>query len=231
MSCCRAGPSAGATSRDLAPTAIRDGRHGFWSLLTGSTPDFNGTRNSFPRPVGSPDRLPPRLVPSPLAIDLQGGVGPELVFGPGDGRAFAYDAQGHPLPGWPRPGPAASGTGLVIEDLDHDGHLDMVVPSDFGAETVLIGYDLGITEGRAAPGGPPRRRIGWASHPAAGEEPQSGPLLSQLFVYPNGDRRPGQHPLPAPDASRVRVQILDALGRVVAEPLADTCAARAHGPW
>ena len=185
--------------------------------------NFNGTPQlTFPRPVGNVDRLPPRLVPSPLAIDLQGGVGAELVFGPGDGRAFAYDAQGHAVQGWPRPGPAASGTGLVIEDLDQDGHLDMVVPSDFGAQTVLIAYDLGITEGpgstwRAYRGGPDR--MGVLTLPPA-KNPDPGPLLSQVFVYPNpvrGDQANIHFQLGR--ESRVRVQILDALGRVVAEPM------------
>jgi hypothetical protein len=215
-------------AHDLALADVdQDGRHEILvSAFDGRlyALNFNGTPQlSFPRPVGSPDRLPPRLVPSPLAIDLQGGVGPELVFGPGDGRALAYDAQGHPLPGWPRPGPAASGTGLVIEDLDQDGHLDMVVPSDFGAETVLIGYDLGITEGpgstwRAYRGGPDR--MGVLTLPPA-KNPESGPVLSQLFVYPNpvtGDQANIHFQLGR--ESRVRVQILDALGRVVAEPMA-----------
>ncbi|HWN80454.1 MAG TPA: T9SS type A sorting domain-containing protein, partial [Candidatus Udaeobacter sp.] len=215
-------------AHDLALADVdQDGRH---EILVSSFDgklyalNFNGTAQlSFPIPAGSVDRLPPRLVPSPLAIDLAGGPGPELLFAGGDGRAFAYDAQGHALPGWPRPGPAASGTGLVIEDLDQDGQLDLVVPSDYGSETVLIAYDLGITEGpgstwRAYRGGP--EHMGVLTLPPSAN-PESGPLLSQLFVFPNpvtGDRATIHFQLGR--ESRVRVQILDALGRVVAEPMA-----------
>jgi len=214
-------------AHDLALADVdQDGRHEILvSAFDGKlyALNFNGTPQlSFPIPAGSVDRLPPRLVPSPLAIDLAGDAAPELVFAGGDGRAFAYDAQRHALQGWPRPGPAASGTGLVIEDLDQDGHLDMVVPSDFGQQTVLIAYDLGVAEGpgstwRAYRGGP--ERMGVLTLPPA-KNPVSGPLLSQLFVYPNpvtGDRANIHFQLGR--ESRVRVQILDALGRVVAEPL------------
>jgi hypothetical protein len=111
----------------------------------------------------------------------------------------------------------------VIEDLDRDGKLDMVVPSDFGDRTVLIAYDLGVTEGPASTwrgyrGGPEHRGV-LAVPPVA--DPEPGPVLSQLFIYPNpvkGDRANIHFQLGRD--SRVRVQILDALGRLVAEPLA-----------
>jgi hypothetical protein len=216
-------------AHDLALADVdQDGRHEILvSAYDGRlyAVNFNGTPQlSFPATVGSPDRVPPRLVPSPLAIDLAGGPGAELVFAPGDGRSFAYDGQGRPLAGWPRPGPAAKGTGLVIEDLDQDpkGTLELVVPSDFGERTVLIAYDLGVAEGpgstwRAYRGGPERRGV--LSDPPA-KNPESGPVLSELFVYPNpvtGDRA-NIHFLLGRE-SQVRVQILDSLGRLVAEPM------------
>jgi hypothetical protein len=216
-------------AHDLALADVdQDGRH---EILVSAYDgrlfalNFNGTPQlSFPANVGSPDRVPPRIVPSPLAFDLEGGPGAELVFAPGDGRSFAYDGQGRTLAGWPRPGPAAKGTGLVIEDLDQadGGRLELIVPSDFGARTVLIGYDLGVVEGpgstwRGYRGGP--ARAGVLTIPPA-ENPEPGPVLSQLFVYPNpvtGDRA-NIHFLLGGE-SQVRVQILDSLGRLVAEPL------------
>jgi hypothetical protein len=55
--------------------------------------------------------------------------------------------------------------------------------------------------------------------PAA--NPESGPVLSELYVYPNpvtGDQA-SIHFLLGRE-SQVRVQILDSLGRIVAEPMA-----------
>jgi hypothetical protein len=189
--------------------------------------NFNGTPQLFfPKPVGWPDRPIPRLAPSPLALDLGGDSTPEVVFAPGDGRAFALDGAGRPLDGWPLPGPAGRGTSPVIEDLDGDGRLDLVVPSDLettsAAGSVLVAYDLGTAEGtgsvwRSYRGGPEHRGI--LGGPAASPDPQS--FLSQVYVYPNpvaGGLATIHFSLGA--EARVRLEILDAVGRVVARPAA-----------
>jgi hypothetical protein len=217
-----------ATAHDLALADFdRDGRHEVLiSALDGRLygVNFNGTPQlSFPATVGRTDGPAPRLVPSPLAIDLTGDPAPELLFAPGDGRAFAYDARGAALSGWPLPGPAARGAALVVEDLDQDGDLELLAPSDFGGTTTLIAYDLGLTEGpgstwRSYRGGPGHRGV-LSESPAP--TPTDSPVLSEVFVYPNPVRgnRATIHFTLGQD-SHVAVEILDPLGRVVANPLA-----------
>ncbi len=216
------------TAHDLALADFdRDGRHEVLiTALDGRLygVNFNGTPQlSFPATVGGSDGPAPRLVPSPLAIDLTGDPAPELLFAPGDGRAFAYGANGEALPGWPWPGPAARGAALVVEDLDQDGDLELLAPSDLGGTTTLIAYDLGASEGpgstwRSYRGGPGHRGV--LSEPPA-PTPADSPVLSEVFVYPNpvkGNRATIHFSLG--QDSHVEVEILDPLGRVVATPLA-----------
>ena len=185
--------------------------------------NFNGTPQLFfPEIVGSPHRPLPRLVPSPLAIDLTGGATPEVIFAPGDGRVFALDGEGHLPDGWPLPGPAAEGAVPVIADIDQDdaGQLDLVVPSDFGSGSMLMAYELGVPERAGSAwaayrGGPEHRGI--LDAPPENPAPQS--FLREVFVYPNpvaGDHAIIHFSLGA-DAD-VRLEVLDAVGRVVARP-------------
>ncbi|HKN48686.1 MAG TPA: VCBS repeat-containing protein, partial [Actinomycetota bacterium] len=43
------------------------------------------------------------FVSSPAVADLNGGSRPDVVIGGLDGNVYAWDAAGHPLPGWPVP--------------------------------------------------------------------------------------------------------------------------------
>ncbi len=190
--------------------------------------NFNGTPQLFfPEVVGESDRPLPALVPSPLAVDLGAGPLPEMIFAPGDGRAFAVDGEGRLLPGWPLPGPAAKGVVPVIADIDADGRLDMVAPSDFGSGTVLVAYELGAAEGPgsvwpAYRGGPEHRGILDAAPLTAA--PQT--FLREVFVYPNpvvGDDAIIHFSLGA-DAE-IKLEIMDVAGRVVARPQAPDAAA------
>jgi immune inhibitor A len=185
--------------------------------------NFNGTPQlSYPLAMGGPDRLIPRLAPSPLAIDLAGDERPELLFAPGDGRAFATDVDGQVLAGWPLPGPAAKGALPIVADLDGDERLDLVVPSDMGSGTQLIAYDLGVAAGPGSAwteyrGGPAHGGI--VTTPPA--EPAPAEFADQIFVYPNpvrGDQATIHFSLG--EEATVDVEILDALGRVVARPAA-----------
>jgi M6 family metalloprotease-like protein len=185
--------------------------------------NFNGTPQlSFPLPMGGPGRLVPRLAPSPLAVDLAGDDLPEILFAPGDGRAFAAGADGRVLDGWPLPGPAGKGALPVVADLEGDGRLDLVVPSEIGTATTLIAYDLGVAEG---PGSVWTGYRGGAGHrgivTAAPLAPAARSFVDEIFVYPNpvdGDAATIHFSLGG-DAT-VEVEILDAMGRVVARPAA-----------
>jgi M6 family metalloprotease-like protein len=187
--------------------------------------NFNGTPQLFfPETVSTPNRPVPRLVPSPLAIDLGGGTTSEVIFAPGDGSAFAVDGEGHMLDGWPLPGPAAKGVVPVIANIDQDGAglLDLVVPSDFGSGSVIMAYELGVPEGPGSAwsgyrGGPERSGI----FDAPPQTPVAQSFLREVFVYPNpvaGDDAIIHFSLGA-DAD-VELEILDAVGRVVAKPAA-----------
>ncbi len=184
--------------------------------------NFNGTPQlSFPHPTGSPDRSIPRLVPSPLAVDLEGDERPEILFMAGDGRAFAVGADGRVLDGWPLPGPAGKGALAILADLEGDGRLDWVVPSEIGASTSLVAYDLGPGTLAGAwtgyRGGPTNSGI--LTVPAPPSMPQE--FLREFYVYPNpvaGGRATIHFSLG--DPATVDVEILDATGRVVARPAA-----------
>ncbi len=183
--------------------------------------NFNGTPQlSYPLAMGGPDRLVPRLAPSPLAIDLAGDDRPELFFAPGDGRAFATDVDGRVLDGWPLPGPAAQGALPIVADIDGDERLDLVVPSDMGSGTQLIAYDLGLAEG---PGSAWTGYRGGPAHSGLVTTPPLAPaaesFADQIFVYPNpvdGDAATVHFSLG--EEATVDVEILDALGRVMARP-------------
>jgi hypothetical protein len=185
--------------------------------------NFNGTPQlSFPEAMGGPDRLIPRLAPSPLAVDLAGDDLPELLFAPGDGRAFATGADGRLLDGWPLPGPAGKGALPIVADLDGDDRLDLVVPSEIGTSTRLIAYDLGVAEGPGSVwtgyrGGPGHR--GLVTAPPL--SPAARSFVEEVFVYPNpvdGDEATIHFSLG--EEATVEVEILDATGRVVARPAA-----------
>jgi len=183
--------------------------------------NFNGTPQlSYPLAMGGPDRLVPRLAPSPLAIDLVGDDRTELLFAPGDGRAFATDVDGRVLDGWPLPGPAGEGALPIVADLDADGRLDLVVPSDVGSGTQLIAYDLGVAEG---PGSAWTGYRGSADHRGIVTTPPLAPaeqsFADQIFVYPNPvDGEEATIHFSLGDDATVDVEVLDALGRVLARP-------------
>jgi M6 family metalloprotease-like protein len=214
-------------AHDLALGDIdQDGRHEvLLSAFDGRlyAVNFNGTPQLFfPLTAGDPDRPLPRVVPSPLAVDLAGDASPEVIFAPGDGRAFAVDGAGRTLPGWPLPGPASKGAVPVIDDLDKDGNLDLVVPSDLAAGSSLIAYELGVAEG---PGSVWRAYRGGADHrgilTAAADTPAPQSFLSEIYVYPNPvDGEVANIHFSLGADALVEVEILDSIGRLVARPLA-----------
>ena len=184
--------------------------------------NFNGTPQAgFPLVLDAVDRPAPHAVPAPLAIDVAGDTAPELIVAAGDGRLLAIDGRGVLVPGFEAPGPAGAGPMPVVADVDQDGMIDALVPSDVQGQAMVVAFELPGSPGAAAwsgfRGGPMRGARPVASSPEP--LPPGGDLLSDVYVYPNpatGDVANVHFSL-ARDA-RVRVSIVDAVGRVVAEP-------------
>ncbi len=99
--------------------------------------------------AGFPRRIASVGTSSPVFANLDGKKGDEMIVATDDGRVHAYRPDGSELPGWPvrtatpnywpfgshtaradgipAPGGAVMVGGPVVADLDHDGHLEVVV--------------------------------------------------------------------------------------------------------
>jgi hypothetical protein len=83
---------------------------------------------------GLPERWPARRVPggwfnwsSPVIADVDGAGGNDIIVGGLDGRLYAWDAAGNPLPGWPAQASAAVASSPAVGDLDGDGTNEVAV--------------------------------------------------------------------------------------------------------
>ncbi len=188
--------------------------------------NFNGTpQQGFPCKTDWVIRPLPGLVPAPMAFRLTGASGrQDLVVAAGDGRLLVVDATGEEHASMALPGPAGEGAQPIVADLEGDGTLDVVVPSDLGGQSFLMAYELATaTPGAAWPayrGGAARRGIqAPPGQPAPGSIAEG--LVEAFYVYPNPVDGPTAHIhfALAEDAS-VSITITDARGRVVAEPAA-----------
>ncbi|HZM17103.1 MAG TPA: C25 family cysteine peptidase [Candidatus Krumholzibacteria bacterium] len=73
-----------------------------------------------------------RCAPAVAPLDPS-SPGQEIVFGGTNGKLYVLDAQGRPLPGWPRTAPLGGdpfgtvfASGICIADLERDGQREMV---------------------------------------------------------------------------------------------------------
>ena len=64
---------------------------------------------------------------SPVIGDVNGDGNNDVVTGGLDGKVYAYDANGAPLPGWPASAGAAVASSPAIGDLEGDGSAEVVV--------------------------------------------------------------------------------------------------------
>ncbi|MGD8396116.1 MAG: M6 family metalloprotease domain-containing protein, partial [Candidatus Eiseniibacteriota bacterium] len=183
--------------------------------------NWNGTpQRGFPVQVGDGIRPIPTLVPAPLVMDLDGDERPEIVAAAGDGRLLAVEGDGSQTVRFAVPGPGEHGPTPVVTDLDGDGVLDALVPSDHGVGSLLIAYELPGTVDPAPPWGAYRNGPGHSGQAVVmNVTAESRPFLSEVYVYPNPVRggMANIHFSLGMEA-RVDLKILDASGRVVAEP-------------
>jgi len=85
--------------------------------------------------------------PAPLAVFLPGDQKPgsQFLFPARDGRIYAFDARGNPVPGWPLAGPAASAGTPAVGTLGGDALADLVAVGTFDRITGLTGPDGDLT--------------------------------------------------------------------------------------
>lgn len=96
---------------------------------------------------------------TPMAANLTGDEYPEIVIRsghvlPNTGRELIHilDYQGNPLPGWPVPTPTrpaevfSSRYAPTIDDLDGDGLVELIIPSD-GSDILVWNFDASYEDG------------------------------------------------------------------------------------
>ena len=185
--------------------------------------NFNGTPQlGFPVITDFVDRPIPDLVSAPLTMQLVGDDVEELIVGSGDGRLFVIDGRGQSIDELVMPGPADHAPTPIVADLDGNGRVDVVVPSDTGENSMAMVFELPVAEGASSwpayRGG--NARLGRAVATGGGTPaPSASELMTDVYVYPNpvkGEVANIHFSLHA-DAS-IKVRVLDAIGRIVAEP-------------
>ncbi len=97
-------------------------------------------RPGFPvRTLGGRDDLPPSpasdggtihsIEATPAVADIDGDGRLDIAAGAWDGRMYVWDADGRPLPGWPKDVGDQIISSAALVDLDGDDRLDIVVGS------------------------------------------------------------------------------------------------------
>jgi M6 family metalloprotease-like protein len=158
----------------------------------------------------------------PLALDVDGDGGSEIVAMNASGIISAFRSDGRKIDDWP----LASGVGTtgspVVADLDRDGDLEMIAPDRFGT---LYGYALGIPTGGPVTnswltlGGDIGRTSNLpATRTSTAPATFSGPLIAgSLKAYPNpAVRGPLHFAFQLTEPAEVEVRVLDVSGHEVA---------------
>jgi M6 family metalloprotease-like protein len=154
---------------------------------------------------------------APLVADLTADGDPEMVLPLDDGQVIGVDASGRRLEDWNYFGGGQDGASPVVEDLDGDGHLELVSVSRYLDRSRVDVHTLG----RAA--GPPI----WGAHrgssarlgrfrPETYLPVKNGPVLDDTFAMPNPARVSTRfHYRVGSGVETVEIRIVDMLGRPV----------------
>jgi M6 family metalloprotease-like protein len=171
---------------------------------------------------------------APLALDLDGQPGADLLLPLPDGQVRGHDALGRSLPQWSYLGGGNAGTYPIVTDLDRDGVLDLVTVEDVTTSVPQDGtIDNGdesttpqrqgrvlvrvVGAGTGAGPWPVYRhdvgRSGRAVTPTTTPQNPEG-LLAEAFVMPNPvvQRDAGFHYQIRSDVNRVTIEVLDTRG-------------------
>jgi hypothetical protein len=206
---------------------------------------YSGTPRSG-YPVDARDPLAPAdstafWAPLVADVDLDGTL--DVIPILPDGSRPAFRADGSRIPGFGELGSTGMGSPPMLVDLDNDGTLEWVetfdqVPSDPRVQIEVRTTTLPATPGRVAWAqyrfGP--TRDGLVPTGPAGPAPGTS-IVSQVYAYPNPSHSGTSyiHYRLSGDARAVRLKVMDASGKVVAEPstdAADLLGSAEHAvPW
>ncbi|HEX7880056.1 MAG TPA: M6 family metalloprotease domain-containing protein [Candidatus Eisenbacteria bacterium] len=180
--------------------------------------NYHGTSLvSLPVTVPSEQRYFIESQLAPLVTDLTADGDPEFILPLDDGQVIGVDASGRQFEEWAYFGGGQDGASPVVEDLDGDGHIELIAVSRYLDRARLDVHTIG----RAA--GPPM----WSAHRGSSARPgvllpeeylpvANGPVLDDTFAMPNPARESTRfHYRVGEGVESVEIRIVDMLGRPV----------------